>query len=65
MHLLGDIFRVRSLDWHYSDLSCHGSLPSLVSEDVQHFSIIMGPWMGGSPCRMSNLRNANVACLCR
>ena len=22
----------------------------------------MGPWMGGSPCRMSNLRNGNVAC---
>ena len=20
---------------------------------------------GGSPCRLSNLRNANVACLCR
>ena len=25
----------------------------------------LGPFMGGSPCRVSILRNANVACLCR
>ena len=24
-----------------------------------------GPLIGGSPCRLSILRNANVACLCR
>ena len=24
----------------------------------------MGPWVGGSPCHMSNICNANVACLC-
>ena len=32
-----------------------------------HTKNLQGPRMGegGSPCRMSNLKNGNVACLCR
>ena len=58
------ISKYKSFTFGVPQGSIIGTLVSLIySNDAA--TALRGPWMGGSPCRMSNLRNANVACLCR